>query len=1545
MSLDPRKLNSLSKAGKYTANANLIGITQRIFIKDSDAKVLIASGNYTRADVILSYEESTQILRKWNHNANDWEEFGSGKGAGTVRSFPTVKALEDAANLFLNGDSDGLKVKEQIYLIESSMGLVAWDSDLDEFVSVTGATKQDLDSDFHVFMAIDSDFRYRLRLNENIKFVAADSDLPTVAGRYIFRSTRPRDAALRNALIVHPSVMSADSEIVKGSLFSYNGAKWSVIFTYEENYGFVSADDITFVKIGDRRWSTLLQSNDAYTSVVATTADLTSTLRNESNGTVFVEAEQETYYWSAAHDQTINNGWSKFWPKNVDTIDDYRALAVGDRFTVRRYITGMPDVTSDVRHASYTATELSDSWETDPNTYKYADVVTSASNTDVTATWYDKGGYYADAGHVVIHATATSAYGNGYNLGQFFTGNGTGWVIAAGEATGKIRLDFTGGADAYPSFIRFHPNRDASSGFGVARINVKYGDGTYHSESFLPAQGSSNAVEWFNPNLESPVLNIHLHFGAENNVDGGCRFFAMGFPITKRKTSNVLPPGSYIKTGVNDSDYAITAPINISTGTRFIKSYTSETAMIQARATDQHFEGAVFRVTNNNRIRYYEYIVRDIDTPTNTLDDYNLISTSSKFLYNTTGDLTADQVNQKPDTWYIVGDSMYLYLGTATGSVNDYKVIGGTAQSDRDLLVRRKNTMFLAEDVTHHWDDLREAKNDGYLTAGPNATGLGPWSDAQIERADYFDIKIPANTAILSIRAIADRGSNWYLRYTDGNEEIVAENGFATEPAEVEPGIWGIDNCWHNSRYHKWLIYPVSKVNRERTIRLWRDKNDDSYISGLAFASENIWQLSTHNAVSLNRRKIDTWPTEISAQVGMPAVYRATELPWNSSNNGGSALAQINAGGTYHMWVTAVGGGDQILWFNVYKPSSDIWSAMANLKIRVNDTVLDSDIVYYKATNNTSMDDTYPRPHPGWDNPMQGFANSQDKTSFFAIRVPGRLFRIMLDSDGVAVPTPQLVTVTSGFSNDVNYIRKVGFMKYDLGEQYMQIVSGVGALIQNMAYDYYVIWNADASTTAFKQGQFVQYDGLTYVNRTGVNGPTTNPSIDPTNWVRVNYNITSFTGLSDLFGDSFANSTIGRANTYTLKGTTGTETTAGITLSWVPYGGTSKWLSIGTEYLIYADSYTDLNTNYPAAAWNNGLVAHAGNSNYTSDGTTWTLTTEADVSNLLSFNSDQDSWALSSSATDANIGTVASVYFDSAAAPENIYLHTKDGTSGTGTSLLGEWNKNGTPTVTTRSVTLPNGTTGSVLYNGGNVETAITIDIRGFLNNSKVVVVDFWGRWSSLEQWADLFGASYIAPSGLPTNKTQQISAGLIRYSNTNNRVEPHVDGANLTVVSSPDFTNWVRCRTIMNTLANQTKIYINDTLVLNATTVTSDLRTFWIGGLSAGETVRGSAVDVYGLSIWTDPSFDTVAKVSSTSFIEANRSYYNPPTQLFDETDVDKQYAMQKTKAETWTKVKVATKNGVNTALGQAGAQGKTASGDGAWVQTSAGYILHTDL
>lgn len=209
---DPRKIRALEKSGLYTSNNNLIGITKNVFMSQDDADALVASGNFTTADVILSYVEAEQKLKKYNHNTASFDDLGGG-GAGIL--------AVDSELVLYSMDSDEVKHKEQVVFDIKKGRLLSWDSDRDLFYEVgnpilyvdSEGTLSTYDSDVvkvkaklifdeksNRLLTWDSDDDDYVRVNEQHHFqdfMVANSDLPTpsftVTDSYINDKTDSED--------------------------------------------------------------------------------------------------------------------------------------------------------------------------------------------------------------------------------------------------------------------------------------------------------------------------------------------------------------------------------------------------------------------------------------------------------------------------------------------------------------------------------------------------------------------------------------------------------------------------------------------------------------------------------------------------------------------------------------------------------------------------------------------------------------------------------------------------------------------------------------------------------------------------------------------------------------------------------------------------------------------------------------------------------------------------------------------------------------------------------------------------------------------------------------------------------------------------------------------------------------------------------------------------------------------------------------------------------------------------------------------------------
>lgn len=574
-------------------------------------------------------------------------------------------------------------------------------------------------------------------------------------------------------------------------------------------------------------------------------------------------------------------------------------------------------------------------------------------------------------------------------------------------------------------------------------------------------------------------------------------------------------------------------------------------------------------------------------------------------LYDSEGALLEDQQNQSKGIWYFVGDAAYLYNGDNTGTIMDYQVVGGSSFTDRSKFVQYKNQIFLPEDVALHYDHIGQAIDEGYLTAGTNATPIIPWQTSYIQRADYYDIKIPRNVSVFFVRALSDRYSNFTARYIDENEEWIGCNGCNTGAATPLPGPFGRSTTQEKSAYFTWVSFPVSKCDRTRTVRLYRDTSDDSYIGGLSFQAENVWGYSYTSALSLVRPHFRTL-------IGSSLPYGAltANWDWNSDNEGGP-LIKISSNKTYSTYIPITHSGDQLLFINGHRSkNSDSWTNY-NFRVRINGADIDGDLTIGHLTRNSDgtvsgWKDNIRTFTPGWNNvPLSTWYNTQEMDVFWAVRIPAKYFTITYDAYGNAIPTPQRVDIINDIDNDFSYMRGIGFIKYDLGESFVQITRGQNP---NTILEYYdVNWSSAAPTDYYSIGNAVRYDGEMFVNKTGENVPTLAPDVDTTNWIPLMSTTNGITSLDELFSDVFTNS---RYGALSLRHRVYSDSYSGApwngkTYTYRSKNGYTTWLADGYDHEIYANTVTQLNTLYPAATWNSNVTAIVDRDEYISNGTSW----------------------------------------------------------------------------------------------------------------------------------------------------------------------------------------------------------------------------------------------------------------------------------------------------------------------------------------------------
>lgn len=471
-------------------------------------------------------------------------------------------------------------------------------------------------------------------------------------------------------------------------------------------------------------------------------------------------------------------------------------------------------------------------------------------------------------------------------------------------------------------------------------------------------------------------------------------------------------------------------------GSGFVQTYTSIANMLAAQNSDAHEEGSLYRVTTTAGHSYYEM---NTSTKTGTLDDYNIVSRKTTFDYPDEASLLADQGSQVTNQWYHVPStySIYMFKGTATGSLGDYVKVGGYSVADREKHLMYKNQIVRPEDCTLYYENIDQAISDGVLS-GSSIAGQQTWNLLRICRtSQYWDIIVPPNTSIVWVRWINDRLTNYVTKYLDGDGQWFHSDGHGVYNQQMFPGPFGLAVPSNANAYHRWHAIPVSKTSRSRTIRIY-DEKDDPYISGLAFSSENPWEWTCTGALELHRAYF--------AQKSPDPLFVQNGLGWNSQNNSNDQLAELGANSTAHFAVTALSKNDQILYFTTH-PAPQNWGY--NPQIRINGQYLDSDLVTptgggISGYQTGGHGDNYRWLTAGWDNPIAHMAAADNLSSngFVAIRVPGKYINIDYDSDGIAIPTAQAITIRNPSSSSSFYARSAGFMRATLEETGVSIGNG-----------------------------------------------------------------------------------------------------------------------------------------------------------------------------------------------------------------------------------------------------------------------------------------------------------------------------------------------------------------------------------------------------------------------------------------------------------------------------------------------------------------------
>jgi len=236
-----------------------------------------------------------------------------------VEVFDSEKALLAAATL----NPNTLRRKGILALLHNKKNLVTWDSDKNSYIEI---------APLNVYARLDSEYRARREEDSDLRklidrggfttidaFVSETDPEPTNPGYYIFRSSRKDIPALKAAATAYNGSM--DSDDVMGSLYYRSPGGWAFIKHYDSLTPTISiaSTNYSYAKNGLQRWGEFTQYNQNYTYSVPSISDLTSTLKNNSSGFVWVEGEQEMYTWSQQNDQTVNNGWTPIYPVYAST--------------------------------------------------------------------------------------------------------------------------------------------------------------------------------------------------------------------------------------------------------------------------------------------------------------------------------------------------------------------------------------------------------------------------------------------------------------------------------------------------------------------------------------------------------------------------------------------------------------------------------------------------------------------------------------------------------------------------------------------------------------------------------------------------------------------------------------------------------------------------------------------------------------------------------------------------------------------------------------------------------------------------------------------------------------------------------------------------------------------------------------------------------------------------------------------------------------------------------------------------------------------------
>ena len=842
------------------------------------------------------------------------------------------------------------------------------------------------------------------------------------------------------------------------------------------------SDENDFIQVGalgvDSEWQLTVQS----------VADLKKPSSMRSPGYVYVEDENELFYWSSYHDQTKDNGWQPFFPTIARTgaqiialdseawvqVDNKDAqisteslgyfsaaekLAAPGTMTARAPTTATITLQGNATNTHVTRTPDSDNEiRLVPGTTNQNGTVHYAfSNTNFKyhkgfeATWsqYIGGGNSADAMWVCIGGSDNWATNQTDSRNSWYNSAMNGYLIYMdvydnNNFVRHARLYGPGGEQLVArsntiSDLRANSWVTCKLSYCPFSNTLKfYHNGTLYIEYNFETNGKVFSTE----------LSARLSAGA---YTGGLydNFFFGRYGVSVKHYSERITTGSYYKAKnpnlTSGFELRPGTPIRVATGTRTLKSYSSVQNMLAMQTTDGHVDGGVYKVeTQAGDIRYYEYN-KAVAQGTGTLADYNEISRKD-YTYSTEGAMFADQANQRAGQWYFIDGNGYLYNGGTTASLNDYSML--EKSFDPVNAVKRESMVFQPEHLRtdYIFHNVRNAVTSGFLRDWQdgvnNFSYIDNWTGGRTimrstgsRDSGYQDIKIkiPAGTGSCTILILNDRSWAGYIGYDDGNQEFIGKFGFNNNNRTYYPNVTGRGPGFGNRTDHLIAFtFPTSIANKDRWIRF--QSAQDIWFGGIYYGKKNDWCYSNQYGYGF-----DTGTDLVGGTAparnrisSVTTISNPQSLPipaWNSGANwNGEQIFAMSTGGTYEIYPVATSKTDCVLYFQTRGDDTDTfteWSAFTSV------TINDSDVV---SESHGGADKIGAGFSPQFVNPIANSFNYGVYNGYMGLYVPASYIKMRYDSDGNEVPTPQKVRLTRHFEGSSTYYRTVGFHKLGFAE-------------------------------------------------------------------------------------------------------------------------------------------------------------------------------------------------------------------------------------------------------------------------------------------------------------------------------------------------------------------------------------------------------------------------------------------------------------------------------------------------------------------------------